>query len=110
MIVEGTHIVMPKANDGAARIGRLTLACRFICTVLVAAPMLYFNFVTEGDAYYFLALVLLAPIAGLVLVANSVFCLIRYRDVESYWIGLAFVLVGVTGAIEAWYFLPQFGM
>ena len=100
----------PKANDGAARIGRLTLACRFICTVLVAAPLLYFNFVAEGDAYHFLALVLLAPVAGLVLVANSVFCLIRYRKVESFWIGLAFVLVGVTGAIEAWYFLPQFRM
>ena len=110
MIVEGTDLVMPKANNGAARIGGFTLACRFICTVLVAAPLLYFNFVAEGDAYHFLALVLLAPVAGLVLVANSVFCLIRYRKVESFWIGLAFVLVGVTGAIEAWYFLPQFRM
>ena len=110
MLVEDTDLVMPKANNGAARIGGFTLACRFICTVLVAAPLLYFNFVAEGDAYHFLALVLLAPVAGLVLVANSVFCLIRYRKVESFWIGLAFVLVGVTGAIEAWYFLPQFRM
>ena len=101
---------MPKANDGAARIGGFTLACRLICTVLVAAPLLYFNFVAEGDAYHFLALVLLAPVAGLVLAANSVFCLIRYCKVESFWIGLAFILVGVTGAIEAWYFLPQFKM
>jgi hypothetical protein len=55
-------------------------------------------------------LVLLAPVAGLVLVANSLFCLFRYRNVESFWIGLAFVLVGVTGILEAWYFLPQFRM
>ena len=110
MTAERTDIMTPKANDGAARIGRFTLACRFICTALVAAPLLYFNFVAEGSAYYFLALVLLAPVAGLVLVANSMFCLLRYRDVESSWVGLAFVLVGVTGFIEAWYFLPQFRM
>ena len=97
-------------NNGAARIGGFTLACRLICTALVAAPLLYFNFVADGSAYYFLALVLLALIAGLVLVANSLFCLFRYRKVESFWIGLAFILVGVTGGIEAWYFLPQFRM
>ena len=100
----------PKASDGAARIGCFSLACRFICTALVAGPLLYFNFVTHGSAYNFLVLVLLAPVAGLVLVANSLFCLLRYRNIESSWIGLAFVLVGVTGFIEAWYFLPQFRM
>jgi hypothetical protein len=100
----------PKANDGAARIGGFTLACRFLCSVLVASPLVYFSFVAEGDAYHFLALVLLAPVAGIVLVANSLFCLFRYRKVESFWIGLAFVLVGVTGVIEAWYFLPHFRM
>jgi hypothetical protein len=30
--------------------------------------------------------------------------------VESFWVGLAFILVGVTGILEAWYFLPQFRM
>ena len=110
LTAERTDPMTPKANDGTARIGRLTLACRFICTALVAAPMLYFNLVTDGSAYHLLALVLVAPIAGLVLVANSMFCLFRYRKVESYWIGLAFILVGVTGVIEAWYFLPQFRM
>jgi hypothetical protein len=100
----------PKANDGAARIGGFTLACRFLCSVLVASPLVYFSFVAEGDVYHFLILVLLAPLAGLVLVANSLFCLVRYRKVESFWIGLAFILVGVTGVIEAWYFLPQFRM
>ena len=68
------------------------------------------SFVVEGDVYHFLILVLLAPVAGLVLVANSLFCLYRYRKVESFWIGLAFVLVGVTGVLEAYHFLPQFRM
>jgi hypothetical protein len=72
--------------------------------------VLYVSFVAEGDAYHFLALVLLAPVAGIVLVANSLFCLFRYRNLESPWIGLAFVLVGVTGILEAWHFLPQFRM
>jgi len=68
------------------------------------------HFVAEGDVYHFLILVLLAPLAGIVLAANSLFCLYRYRKLESPWIGLAFVLVGVTGILEAWYFLPQFRM
>ena len=72
--------------------------------------MLYVSFVAEGDAYHFLAVVLLAPVAGLVLVANSLLCLFRYRKVESFWIGLAFVLVGLTGILEAWHFLPKFRM
>ena len=67
-----------RRNDGAARIGGFTLTCRFICTALVAGPLLYVNFVADGSAYHLLALVLLAPIAGLVLVANSLFCLFRY--------------------------------
>ena len=100
----------PKANDGAARIGAYTLMCRLICSLLVAGPVVYFSFVTDGSAAEFLVLVLLAPVAGIVLAANSLFCLVRYRKVESFWIGLAFVLVGVTGILEAWYFLPKFRM
>ena len=100
----------PQVESNSRRLGGFTLTCRLICSLLVAGPVLYVSFVTEGDAYHFLALVLLAPVAGLVLVANSLFCLYRYRKVESFWIGLAFVLVGVTGVIEAWYFLLQFRM
>jgi len=100
----------PQIERVSRKPGGFTLTCRFICTALVAAPLLYVNFVADGSAYNFLVLVLLAPIAGLVLVANSLFCLFRYRNVESYWIGLAFILVGATGFIEAWYFLPQFRM
>ena len=110
MTAQRSDLMTPKVNDSAARIGGFTLACRLICTGLVAAPLLYFNFVAKGSAYFFLALVLLAPIAGLVLVANSLFSLYRYRKVEYFWIGLAFILVGVTAFLEAWYFLPQFRM
>ncbi len=91
-------------------LGGFTLTCRLICSLLVAGPVLYVSFVAEGDAYHFLALVLLAPVAGIVLVANSLFCLFRYRKLESPWTGLAFVLVVVTGILVAWYFLPQFRM
>ncbi len=100
----------PQVERVSRRLGGFTLTCRLICSLLVAGPVLYVSFVAEGDAYHFLALVLLAPVAGLVLGANSLFCLFRYRNVESFWIGLAFVLVGVTGILEAWYFLPQFRM
>ena len=100
----------PQVERMERRLGVFTLACRFLCTLLVAGPLLYMNFVADGDAYHFLALVLLAPIAGIVLVANSLFCLFRYRNVESSWIGLAFVLVGVTGILEAYHFLPKFRM
>jgi hypothetical protein len=92
------------------KIRRLTLTCRFICSAVVASPLLYVSFVADGDAYHFLALVLLAPVAGLILVADSLFCIFRYRNLESSWIGLVFVLVGVIGVLEAWHFMPQFKM
>ena len=100
----------PQVESTSRRIGGFTLTCRIICTFLVACPVLYVSLVAEGDAYHFLILVLLAPVAGIVLVANSVFCLFRYRKVESSWIGLAFILVGLTGILEAWHFLPKFRM
>ena len=99
-----------QAERMSRRLGGLTLTCRFICSALVAAPLIYRIFVTEGDAYQFLALVLLAPVAGLVLGANSLFCLFRYRNIESFWIGIVFILVGVIGVLVTWNFLPQFRM
>ena len=100
----------PQVERNSRRLGGFTLACRFICSFLVACPLLYVNFVVEGDAYHFLAMVLLAPVAGLVLVANSVFCLYRYRKIESSWVGVVYVLVGVIGLLEAYHFLPKFRM
>jgi hypothetical protein len=100
----------PKANDSAARIGGFTLGCRIICSFLVACPLFYVTFVTEGSAVQFLILVLLAPVAGLVLMANSLFCVFRYRKVESPLVGVVYVLIGVIGVLAAWYFLPKFRM
>ena len=96
------------------KLGGFTLTCRFICSALVAFPLLHF-YVTiiaggGGDVYHFLALVLLAPIAGLVLIANSLFCLFRYRNIRSSLISFVFILVGVIGLLVAWHFLPQFRM
>ena len=90
--------------------GRPTRVCRFFCTALVAWPLVYFQFVTDGNAYLFLVLVLLAPIAGSVLALNSVFCMIRHRRFESPLIGLLFVAIGVVGFLLALEFLPQFRM
>ena len=92
------------------RLCGFTFMCRLICSALVAAPLCYVSFVVEGDAYHFLALVLLAPTAGLVLVANSLFRLFRYRNLKSLWTGLVFVIVGLFGFLELWHFLPQFRM
>ena len=103
--------------DPRLQVGRMTLrprnftiTCRFLCSAVVAGPLLYRGFVTDGDAYHFLALVLLAPVAGLVLIANSLFCLYRYRNFQSPWIGLVFIVIGVIGFLAAWHYLPQFRM
>jgi hypothetical protein len=64
------------------RLSGSTLTCRFICSALVAGPLFHVSFMADGDAYHFPALVLLAPVGGLVLVTNSLFCLFRYRHIE----------------------------
>ena len=87
-----------------------TRACRILCSVLVAWPLCYFIVVTDGNAYLFLVLVLLAPLAGAVLAVNSLYCLVRYRRLEPARTGLVFLLIGVTGVVEAWCFLPLFKM
>ena len=91
-------------------VGRFTIACRYVCSFLVAAPFAYVNLVTDGDAYHFLALVFLSPIAGIVLIANSLFCLVRYRKIESWWVGIVFILVGLAGGPIFWHYLPEFRM
>ena len=91
-------------------LGGLTLACRYACSALVLVPLAYWNFASEGDAYHFLAMVLVAPLAGLVLMVNSLIGLYRYRQLEAPWVGLLFVVIGAVGVLEALYFLPQFKM
>lgn len=61
----------PQIDRDNDRIGRLTITCRYVCSALVAAPFFYVNLVTDGDAYLLLALVLLSPIAGIILIGNS---------------------------------------
>ena len=90
--------------------GKYSIACRFICSVLVGAPLIYRITIEDGDAYHFLGLVLLAPLAGLVLLLNSLFCLFRYRTWQAASVSLAFIPVGVIGVIIAWHYLPQFRM
>ena len=96
------------------RPGGYTLVCRLICSALVASPLVHYMSTVvgggNGNAYFFLVLVLLAPIAGLILIANSLFCLFKYRNRPSFWIGLMFILIGTIGLLEAWHFLPQFRM
>lgn len=92
------------------RAGSLTQACRFLCSSLIAGALFYWNGVADGDVYHFLALVLLAPIAGLVLIANSLFCLIRYRNWRSASVALLFIPVGGAGVLVALHLLPQFRM
>ena len=91
-------------------VGAFTNTCRLICSALVGAPLLYFHFVSEGSAAEFLLLVLLAPVAGAVLIANSLLGFYLYRKIESPLIGLLFILVGVIGVLVALHFLPQFRM
>jgi hypothetical protein len=92
------------------RVGHASIACRWTCTVLVASPLLYRISVADGDVYHFFILVVLAPVAGFVLFANSLFCLFRYRNWKSASLSLAFILVSSIGVITAAYYLPQFRM
>jgi len=66
------------------------------------------SFVADGDAYHFLALILLALVAGPVLAVSLLFCLFRYRDLKSGLIGFVFVLFWVIGVLDAWHFFPHF--
>ena len=100
------------AEPKRSRPGTKTLMCRLVCTVLVASPLI--NYVSTvisgggGNAYLFFLLLVVAPIAGLVLIANAVFCLVRYGT--SAKASLIFILIGAIGFLEAWIFLPKFRM
>jgi hypothetical protein len=90
--------------------GGFTISCRFLCSVLVVCPVAYRFFVADGDVYLFLLLVLAAPLAGLVLIANSLFCLFRYWKLEPLWVNATFLLIGMSGVLVAWHYIPQFRM
>ena len=90
--------------------GTLTLVCRTVCSALVAAPLVYWLVATNGDAYLLLLMVLLSPVAGLVLIINSLWCLVRPRVRTGSFNAVGFIFVGLVGFWVAWYFLPQFRM
>lgn len=92
------------------RVGHPSIACRWICSVLIASPLLYRASVTDGDVYHFFVLVVLAPVAGVVLFANSLFCLLRHPNWRSAAINFFFIVLSAIGILTARYYLPQFRM
>ena len=97
------------------KIGSYTLALRLICSALVVFPL--FDYVKtvfisggNGNAYLLFILLVLGFFAGIILIANSLFCLFRYRKIESPWFSFVFILVGLIEIFMAWHFLPQFRM
>ena len=96
------------------KIGSLTLVCRLICSALVGFTIFDYTKTVlsggNGNAYVFFILLVLAFFAGIILIINSFFCLYRYRNIESYWVSVLFMLVGGVGIFMAWHFLPQFRM
>lgn len=91
--------------------GRPTFLCRWICSGLLAAPLLYWwSLAYKGDALVLLVLALLSLVAGLVLFVNSVFCLIRYRKHGQVATSAFFVLISVIGVVAMPYVLPGWKM
>jgi hypothetical protein len=92
-------------------VGPFTRACRWICSALLAAPLLYWwTFAYEGNAYVLLFLVVASVAAGLILLANSVFRLVRHRSRRQVSISLLFCTVSVIGVLAMPFFLPGFKM
>ncbi|NNE47339.1 MAG: hypothetical protein HKN37_11845 [Rhodothermales bacterium] len=90
--------------------GIFTSACRILCSVLIVSPLVYGISADEGDAFRFLILVLIASVAGGILVANSIFVLVRHRSPRSIAVSVVFVIVGVIGVLLAWIYLPDLAM
>jgi hypothetical protein len=93
------------------RISRLTFLCRWICSAMLAAPLLYWwSLAYKGDALILLVLALLSLVAGLVLLVNSIFCLVRYRNRWQSSTSIFFIFVSVLGVLAMPCVLPGFKM
>ncbi len=57
-----------------------------------------------------LVLALLSLVAGLVLLVNSIFCLIRYRKQGQFATSVFFVVISVIGVLAMPYMLPGWKM
>ena len=104
---------MPAMDTGQTNqdIGRPTFLCRWICSGLLAAPLLYWwSLAHKGDALILLVLALLSLVAGLVLFVNSIFSLVRYRNQGQIVIGIFFALVSVIGVLAMFHVLPGWKM
>lgn len=78
---------------------------------MLAAPLLYWwRFAHKGDALILLFLALLSLVAGFVLVINSIFCIVRYRDRRQYMVSILFVVVSLIGVLAMPYVLPGWKM
>jgi hypothetical protein len=101
-------MAVAQAHQG---VGRFTVVCRWVCGAMVAAPLLYWWILGyEGDPYILLLLALLSPIAGLVLFANSLFCLRHFRGRRQILISLGFLLGSAIGVVALFFVLPGFKM
>jgi hypothetical protein len=52
----------------------------------------------------------MAPIAGSLLIVNSLYCLLRYRSARSLLLSPLFAAIGAGGFLIASHFLPLFRM
>jgi hypothetical protein len=101
-------IAVEHTNPG---VGRLSVLSRWICSAMLAAPLLYWwSLAYKSDAVILLVLALLSVVAGLVLFVNSIFCLFRYRNRGQRAASAFFLLVSVAGVLAMPYFLPGWRM
>lgn len=92
-------------------VGRFTVLCRSIGTAMIAAPLLYWwSFGHQGDALVLLVLALISALAGLVLFANSIYCLRHARNRGQRLTSLLFLLGSVIGVFAMPYVLPGWRM
>jgi hypothetical protein len=101
-------IAVEHTNPG---VGRLSVLSRWICSAMLAAPLVYWwSLAYKSDAVILLVLALLSAVAGLVLFVNSIFCLFRYRDRGQRAASAFFLLVSVAGVLAMFYVLPGWKM
>jgi uncharacterized membrane protein len=92
-------------------VGRFTHRCRWICSGVLAAPLLYWwSLAYEGDAAILLVLALLSLVAGLVLLGISMFCVFRYRNRKQLTMSFFFLFLSVFGVLAMPHVLPGWKM
>ena len=105
-----------KAPPSAAQhmvhnVGRVTVLCRWICSAMVAAPLVYWwSFRYHGDAVVLLILAFLSVLAGFVLFVNSIYCLRLSRSWAQIVISLIFLSGSAIGVLAMPYVLPGWKM